>query len=75
MSRRTLKFALVLIVLATWLLVLPARAQIGAGAKLYPLDISQFPHISAYLDVRDEQGHFIPGLQAQDTRVLRQWIA
>jgi len=59
----------------TGLHVLPAGAQISAGAKLYPLDISQFPYISAYLDVRDEQGHFVPGLQASDTRVLENNIS
>ncbi|MFZ6026360.1 MAG: FHA domain-containing protein [Chloroflexota bacterium] len=47
-----------------------AGAQSASTATLYPVDTSQFPVLSAYLDVRDDQGNFVPGLQAGDVRML-----
>lgn len=61
---------LTLFVLVMLFLARSAGAQSAPTAALYPVDTSQFPTLSAYLDVRDDQGHFVPGLQASDVRVL-----
>ena len=55
--------------LLPWLLLVvaaPAFAQAPSGARLYPPDTELFPRIQAYLDVFDEEGAFIHGLQASD---------
>jgi len=38
--------------------------------RLYPLDLSAFPQVSAYLDVFDASGNFIHQLQAQEVQVM-----
>lgn len=42
------------------------NAQTDTLAFLSPPETSEFPLISAYLDLRDTQGNFLPGLQPQD---------
>jgi hypothetical protein len=49
----------------TWL-----SAQETNQARLTPPETEAFPTLSAYLDARDAQGNFIPGLNAQDISVL-----
>jgi hypothetical protein len=48
----------------------PARAQTGAAADLYPVDISAFPVMSTYLDVFDAAGRFVSGLKAEQVTML-----
>jgi hypothetical protein len=59
----------------TWLFLLlvllaagHAVAQDIINATLLNFDASGFPHMSAYLNVLDEQGDFVPGIQAD-------WVA
>lgn len=63
-------FPLLLLILLCLKQVYFVQAQNAFDTTLYPIDTSQFPILSAYLDVRDEQGHFVPGLNAADLRVL-----
>jgi hypothetical protein len=59
--------------LLPWLLLAaaaPAFAQAPSGARLYPPDTELFPRIQAYLDVYDESGGFVHGLQAGDVSLL-----
>jgi hypothetical protein len=46
------------------------RAQTTPQAILTALDSGQFPQIQVFLDVRDEAGRFIRGLQAENISVL-----
>ena len=48
----------------------PAQAQTAARVELYPPETDNFPTIVTYLDVRGEQGHFLPGLGVGDVRIL-----
>jgi len=51
--------------------VSPARAQEKlASAKLYPLEFSTFPTISAFLDVFNKQGIFASGLKPDAVSVI-----
>lgn len=45
-------------------------------ARLTPPETDDFPWISVYLDVRDQDGNFVSGLSSQDIRILEngQWI-
>ncbi|TAK14440.1 MAG: FHA domain-containing protein [Anaerolineae bacterium] len=69
MSTRLTRFLLLAALLAVPLAG-PALAQNSASLTLYPPDLSQFPQISAYLDVRDGQGLFVPGLQGENFTLL-----
>jgi hypothetical protein len=60
-----------------WLLLLlvpmaagRAATQIANSATLINLDASGFPRMNAYLNVRDEQGNFAPGIQADRVAVF-----
>lgn len=59
-----------LLVLCLLLAAIPAAAQGEVAAVLSAPQLDQFPTISAYLDLRDNQGHFIHGLESEDLRVL-----
>ncbi|HTP00702.1 MAG TPA: hypothetical protein VMJ64_04955, partial [Anaerolineales bacterium] len=48
----------------------PARAQTGAEADLYPVDGSAFPKMSTFLDVFDATGRFVSGLKAEQVTIL-----
>ncbi|MEW6093071.1 MAG: FHA domain-containing protein [Chloroflexota bacterium] len=49
---------------------LPARAQTSARAALFALDTSDYPTISAALDVFDASGNFVTGLTAAHLTLL-----
>jgi len=49
---------------------LPVRAQGGAEAILYPADVSNFPTVSAFMDVFDASGAFVSGLKPGDVNIL-----
>ena len=49
---------------------LPVRAQGQAEAILYPADVSNFPTISAFLDVFDASGAFVSGLKPEAMTIL-----
>jgi len=57
------RFSLILVLLSLLLSAMPVRAQGQAFAQLSELDTSQFPNFTALLDVFDEQGHFVRGLE------------
>ncbi len=48
----------------------PARAAPGAEADLYPVDTTNFPTVSTFLDVFDVSGRFVSGLSAQQVTIL-----
>ena len=48
----------------------PVRAQGAATAMLSLVDAQGFPNVTAQLDVFDEQGQFITGLQPEDVTIL-----
>jgi len=59
------------ILLGLLLVPRPVGAQTGGvSASLYPPELENFPTILTYLDVRDEQGRFVPGLRGGDIRIL-----
>ncbi|MDH3943773.1 MAG: FHA domain-containing protein [Anaerolineae bacterium] len=58
------------LVCSALLLTLQASAQTAAAAFLSPASTDEFPSISAYLDVRDAQGNFLPGLEAASVSVV-----
>jgi hypothetical protein len=47
-----------------------ARAQTGTQATLTTLQLTDYPKISAYLDVRDAAGKFISGLQPRQVQIV-----
>jgi hypothetical protein len=49
---------------------LRAQAQSVSTAYLSPPEISEFPQLSAYLDVTDSQGNFVAGLSPSDVTIL-----
>jgi hypothetical protein len=49
-------------------------AQIASSAAIINFDVSAFPRISAYLTVQDEQGDFIPGIQADQIVVFENGV-
>ncbi|KAA3643057.1 MAG: FHA domain-containing protein [Chloroflexi bacterium] len=61
---------LIAVVLACLFLPLVAYAQTPIRATLSPPVVESFPRMSAYLDVRDEQGNFLSGLTAADVTVI-----
>jgi hypothetical protein len=56
--------------LALLLVSVPAFAQTSADAKITPPIIDSFPRMTTYLDVHDENGAFIHGLEHTDIKVL-----
>ena len=50
--------------------ILAVRAQGAASANLLRVDAQGFPTVAALLDVLDEQGQPITGLDAEDVTVL-----
>ncbi len=48
----------------------PARAQGGTTVRLYALDASAFPSMTALLDVYDASGAFVPGLASDAVTLL-----
>ena len=59
--------ALVLLAIS---LAFPVRGQTVARVKLDALDLSEFPKITSYLDIRGQQGFFISGLPGSAATVL-----
>jgi hypothetical protein len=51
-----------------------AVAQIANSATMINFEVSGFPRISAYLNVQDEQGVFVPGIQADRVAVLENGV-
>ena len=51
-----------------------SAAQSGYTLTLTSPDTSDFPHITAFLDVHDPQGGFVHGLTAQDVNVLENGV-
>lgn len=51
-------------------LTISVRSQTNTQPTLGPPQIDAFPQVSAYLDYRDGEGNFIPGLRAVDVTVL-----
>ncbi|HEX9012747.1 MAG TPA: hypothetical protein VF813_04500, partial [Anaerolineaceae bacterium] len=49
---------------------LPAAAQAGQQVQLFPPDITQFPVVTALLDVRGPNGSFLSGLQAAQVSLV-----
>ena len=49
---------------------LPVRAQGQAAAILYPVDVSGFPTVSAFMDVFDASGAFVSGLKPANVNVV-----
>ncbi|MGE5224154.1 MAG: hypothetical protein ACM3PY_17070, partial [Omnitrophica WOR_2 bacterium] len=47
-----------------------AFAQTGAEATLLPPDISRFPSLSTYLDVREADGSFLHGLDSTQVAIM-----
>jgi hypothetical protein len=47
-----------------------SSAQTGGQVNLAPVEISSFPRIMTYLDVRDAEGNFVYGLEAGDVEIL-----
>ena len=67
------KFLIALISLSLllgWGFSVRARAQSQSEAILYPADVSNFPTISAFMDVFDDSGNFISGLKPGDVNIL-----
>ena len=56
--------------------VLSRRAQAQAAAAVYlsPPETSEFPQLTAYLDVRDAQGNFVSGLTAAEVTILEDGV-
>jgi hypothetical protein len=55
---------------AAGVISLRAQAQAAATAYLSPPETSEFPQLSAYLDVIDSQGDFVSDLAASDITIL-----
>ncbi len=62
--------AVIILFVSAGSLASQARAQSGAQATLTTPQLLTYPRISAYLDVRDEAGGFISGLQPPQVQVL-----
>jgi hypothetical protein len=60
----------VLLLLVCFLGAIPARAEGGAAARLYALDASAFPSMTALLDVHDAAGTFVAGLTPDGVTLL-----
>jgi hypothetical protein len=65
---KRLGWLLTLMCIAVWLIT-PASAQTELRAIIGSLDLSEFPRVITYLDVRGSQGFFVPGLPS-DTVVI-----
>ncbi len=59
----------VLLLLAFFMFPVFAQAQAASQAELSLLNLEAYPRITAYLDLRDAQGNFISGLQAQNLTI------
>ncbi|HUI89729.1 MAG TPA: FHA domain-containing protein [Anaerolineales bacterium] len=66
--RKILVLSFSLILLLGW--GLPVRAQGQAEAILYPANLSNFPTVSAFMDVFDASGGFVSGLKPTDVNVV-----
>jgi hypothetical protein len=62
--RKILRWLLTLLALATWVIT-PAFAQAEMRALIGELNLTEFPRVITYLDVRGPQGFFIPGLPSE----------
>jgi len=51
-----------------------SSAQGGYTATLTSLDINDFPHMTAFLNVFDPQGRFVNGLSVQDVNILENGV-
>ncbi len=70
MSAKLQKFLLLLLVFSLNLPSAFVHAQGTASLTLFQPDSSQFPTLTALLDVFDEQGEFVTGLTASELSVL-----
>jgi hypothetical protein len=61
---------IVWVLLWTSILPTPVGAQTAQRAALTPPQTANFPEISAYLTVYDNQGEFVHGIEAQDLRIF-----
>ena len=68
--RKFLVAVLSLSLLLGWGFSLRANAQSQAEAILYPADVSNFPTVSAFMDVFDDSGTFLSGLKLGDVNVI-----
>jgi hypothetical protein len=50
--------------------VFSSRAQSAGQVRLASIETASFPRITTYLDVRDEEGNFVYGLEAGDIEVI-----
>ncbi len=71
MSRQPWRFLLILLslLLTSYLGIGKSSAQSAVAASLSAPDISNFPHLTTYLDVHDADGGFIHGITAQDVTI------
>ena len=60
----------ILLLIALLWITVPVLAQASTGATLSQPDTQAFPKISAYLDVKDELGRFIHGLDTTALSIL-----
>ncbi len=58
-----------LVALAAWTIVPLGVAQTGAQALLFPLQVKNFPQITAYLDFHQADGSFVHGLTISDLKI------
>jgi hypothetical protein len=65
---------IILLFLCLFLLPVPASAQTAYNATLSLPYLDTFPQIGAFLDVHDEQGKFIHGLEDSQIRILEDGI-
>jgi hypothetical protein len=63
-----------LLVLLALLAAGQAAAQVLNSATIINFEVSGFPRMTAYLNIQDEQGDFVPGLQADQVAVFENGI-
>ncbi len=71
---RLLPFAFTLLIIFT-VCMSSATAQSGSTVTLTAPDMSDFPHLSAYLDVHDASGEFVHALTSQDVTIQEDGVS
>jgi hypothetical protein len=51
-----------------------ASAQEGSQIRLAPIDTSEFPQITSYLDIRSPEGDFVYGMEIQDISIIEDGV-
>jgi hypothetical protein len=59
-----------LLLLSILLVAVPAVAQIANSATMIDIELRGFPQLIAYLNIRDMQGDFVPGIQIDRVAVF-----